>query len=211
MPGVFITFEGGDGAGKTTQSELLSGWLEARGHEVVRTREPGGTPLGVRVRELLLHGGGEIGEFNARAEALLYAADRAQHVAHVVRPAIARGAIVVQDRYIDSSLAYQGAGRVLDVSDVRRISEWATGGLWPHLTVLLDASTELAAERRAARGGGADRLEAEAAEFHAAVRAGFLALAELDSDRYLVLDAALPADELHTRVIARVAPLIAGT
>ena len=211
MPGVFITFEGGDGAGKTTQSELLSGWLEARGHEVVRTREPGGTPLGVRVRELLLHGGGEIGEVNARAEALLYAADRAQHVAHVVRPAIARGAIVVQDRYIDSSLAYQGAGRVLDVSDVRRISEWATGGLWPHLTVLLDASTELAAERRAARGGGADRLEAEAAEFHAAVRAGFLALAESDSDRYLVLDASLPADELHTRVIARVAPLIAGT
>lgn len=211
MPGVFITFEGGDGAGKTTQSELLSGWLEARGHEVVRTREPGGTPLGVRVRELLLHGGGEIGEVNARAEVLLYAADRAQHVAHVVRPAIARGAIVVQDRYIDSSLAYQGAGRVLDVSDVRRISEWATGGLWPHLTVLLDASTELAAERRAARGGGADRLEAEAAEFHAAVRAGFLALAESDSDRYLVLDAALPADELHTRVIARVAPLIAGT
>lgn len=211
MPGVFITFEGGDGAGKTTQSELLAGWLEARGHEVVRTREPGGTPLGVRVRELLLHGGDEIGEVNARAEALLYAADRAQHVAHVVRPAIARGAIVVQDRYIDSSLAYQGAGRVLDVSDVRRISEWATGGLWPHLTVLLDASTELAAERRAARGGGADRLEAEAAEFHAAVRAGFLALAESDSDRYLVLDASLPSDELHTRVIARVAPLIAGT
>lgn len=208
IPGLFITFEGGDGAGKTTQSELLAGWLEARGHEVMRTREPGGTPLGVRVRELLLHGGDEIGEVNARAEALLYAADRAQHIAHVVRPAIDRGAVVVQDRYIDSSLAYQGAGRVLDVTEVRSISEWATGGLWPHLTVLLDASTELAAQRRALRGGGADRLEAEAAEFHAAVRSGFLALAQSDPDRYLVLDASLPAAELHSRVIARISSLL---
>lgn len=210
MTGLFITFEGGDGAGKTTQSELLSGWLAARGLEVVRTREPGGTPLGTRVRELLLHGGDEIGDVDARSEALLYAADRAQHVAQVVRPAIARGAVVVQDRYIDSSLAYQGAGRVLDVTEVRHISEWATGGLWPHLTVLLDASPELAAERRAARGGVADRLEAEAAEFHAAVRGGFLALARQDPDRYLVLDAALPADELHTHVLANVAPLLGG-
>lgn len=210
MTGIFITFEGGDGAGKTTQSELLSGWLATRGLEVVRTREPGGTPLGVRVREILLHGGDEIGAVDARAEALLYAADRAQHVAQVVRPAIARGAVVVQDRYIDSSLAYQGAGRVLDTAEIRGLSEWATGGLWPHLTVLLDASTELAAERRAARGGAADRLEAEAAEFHAAVRAGFLALAQEDPDRYLVLDASLPADELHARVLARVAPMITG-
>lgn len=211
MAGSFITFEGGDGAGKTTQSELLSGWLAARGHEVVRTREPGGTNLGVGVRELLLHGGDEIGAVDARAEALLYAADRAQHVAQVVRPALERGAVVVQDRYIDSSLAYQGAGRVLDVSEVRGISEWATGGLWPHLTVLLDASPELAARRREARGGVADRLEAEAIEFHAAVRAGFLGLAQQDPDRYLVLDAGLPADELHARVLARVAPLIAGS
>lgn len=210
-PGVFVTFEGGDGAGKTTQSELLASWLEARGREVVRTREPGGTPLGLRVRELLLHGGDEIGAVDARAEALLYAADRAQHIAHVVLPAIARGAVVVQDRYIDSSLAYQGAGRVLDVAEVRRISEWATGGLWPHVTVLLDASTELAAERRAARGGGADRLEAEAAEFHRAVRSGFLALANEDPDRYLVLDAALPAPELHALVIARVESLLEGS
>ena len=208
VPGLFITFEGGDGAGKTTQSELLAGWLEARDHEVVRTREPGGTPLGLRVRELLLHGGDEIGEVDARAEALLYAADRAQHIAHVVRPAIEHGAIVVQDRYIDSSLAYQGAGRVLDVAEVRRISEWATGGLWPHLTVLLDASTELAAQRRAIRGGGADRLEAEAAAFHAAVRLGFLTLAQGDPDRYLVLDASLPATELHARVIAHVSMLL---
>ncbi|MBP1327019.1 dTMP kinase [Leucobacter exalbidus] len=207
---MFITFEGGDGAGKTTQAELLSGWLAARGHEIVRTREPGGTTLGARVRELLLHGGDEIGAIDPRAEALLYAADRAQHVAQVVRPALARGAVVVQDRYIDSSLAYQGAGRVLDVAEVRELSEWATGALWPHLTVLLDATTELAAKRREARGGAADRLEAEAVEFHAAVRAGFRELAQQDPDRYLVLDAALPADELHARVLTRVTALLPG-
>lgn len=209
-PGTFITLEGGDGAGKTTQAELLAGWLEARGHEVVRTREPGGTSLGLRVRELLLHGGDEIGAIDPRAEALLYAADRAQHIAQIVRPALARGAVVVQDRYIDSSLAYQGAGRVLAVDEVRGISEWATQGLTPHLTVLLDASPELAAARRSGRGGAADRLEAEAVEFHEAVRNGFLRLAQQDPDRYTVLDAALPADELHTRVLARVAPLLAS-
>ena len=209
-PGLFITFEGGDGAGKTTQSELLAAWFEAHGREVVRTREPGGTPLGSRVRELLLHGGDEVGAVDARAEALLYAADRAQHIATLVRPALERGAVVVQDRYIDSSLAYQGAGRVLDVTEVRGISEWATGGLWPHLTVLLDASTELAAARRAARGGTADRLEAEAVEFHAAVRVGFLALARSDPDRYLVLDASLAAGELHESVCERVSELLAA-
>ncbi|MFT4231453.1 MAG: dTMP kinase [Leucobacter sp.] len=208
MTGIFITLEGGDGAGKSTQAELLGGWLEHRGHEVVRTREPGGTRLGLGIRELLLHGGEEIGEVDARAEALLYAADRAQHVARIVRPALERGAVVVQDRYIDSSLAYQGAGRVLDVADVRGISEWAAGGLWPHLTVLLDVDPGIAAERRRGRGGRADRLESEAAEFHSAVRAGFRALAAADPDRYLVLDAAQPADELHTAILARVAPLL---
>lgn len=208
MTGLFITFEGGDGAGKSTQAELLGAWLEERGHEVVRTREPGGTRLGAEVRQLLLHGGDAVGDVDPRAEALLYAADRAQHVAKVVRPALERGAIVVQDRYIDSSLAYQGAGRVLDLDEVRRISEWAAGGLWPHLTVLLDLDLDAAAERRRARGGAADRLEAEAAEFHAAVRTGFLALAQADPDRYLVLDAAQPADALHAAILARVAPLI---
>ena len=208
MTGLFITFEGGDGAGKSTQAELLGAWLEERGHEVVRTREPGGTRLGAEVRQLLLHGGDAVGDVDPRAEALLYAADRAQHVAKVVRPALERGAIVVQGRYIDSSLAYQGAGRVLDLDEVRRISEWAAGGLWPHLTVLLDLDLDAAAERRRARGGAADRLEAEAAEFHAAVRTGFLALAQADPDRYLVLDAAQPADALHAAILARVAPLI---
>ena len=204
MSGIFITFEGGDGAGKTTQAEFLASWLGQRGLEVVRTREPGGTSLGVALRQLLLHGG----EVNERAEALLYAADRAQHIATIVRPALERGAAVVQDRYIDSSLAYQGAGRPLDLAEVRRISEWATGGLWPQLTVLLDVSPELAERRRAATGEQADRLEAEAADFHRRVREAFLRLAGADPERYLVLDAALPVDELHTAIVARVAPLL---
>lgn len=203
MTGIFITFEGGDGAGKTTQAELLASWIAERGIEVVRTREPGGTRLGVALRELLLHGD----HVDARAEALLYAADRAQHVATVVRPALERGAAVVQDRYIDSSLAYQGAGRPLDAAQVRQISEWATDGLWPHLTVLLDVDPALAVERREQNGGRADRLEAEAREFHRAVREGFRALAAADPDRYLVLDAARPVDELHADIVGRAAPL----
>ncbi|QAB18516.1 dTMP kinase [Leucobacter muris] len=207
MSGIFITLEGGDGAGKSTQAELLGAWLEARGHEVVRTREPGGTRLGVEIRRLLLHGGEEVGEVDPRAEALLYAADRAQHVARVVRPALERGAVVVQDRYIDSSLAYQGAGRVLDVVDVRRISEWATEGLRPALTVLLDLDPADAAARLESR-GGTDRLESEADDFHRAVRAGFLGLAEADPHRFLVLDAAQPPEDLNAAVIARVAPLL---
>lgn len=205
--GIFITFEGGDGAGKTTQAEMLGAWCAAQGREVVRTREPGGTPLGVEVRRLLLHGGDEIGAVDPRAEALLYAADRAQHVSQVVRPALARGAAVVQDRYIDSSLAYQGAGRVLDVAEVRQLSEWAVGGLWPDLTVLLDIEPEAAAARRAARGGTADRLEAEADAFHRAVRDGFLALAKAEPERYLVLDAARPFTELHIDITRRVAAM----
>lgn len=206
MPGLFITFEGGDGAGKSTQAELLASWLAVRGLEVVRTRDPGGTALGTSVRQLLLHGG----HVDQRAEALLYAADRAQNLAEVVRPALERDAVVVQDRYIDSSLAYQGAGRPLPSGEIRTLNEWATKGLWPQLTVLLDVSPELASSRRAATGEQADRLESEAKEFHNRVRAGFLTLAEAEPDRFLVLDAALPVDELHTAIVARVAPLIAS-
>lgn len=202
--GLFITLEGGDGAGKTTQAELLSAWLEARGREVVRTREPGGTSLGAALRGLLLHGD----DVAPRAEALLYAADRAQHVAELVRPALERRAVVVQDRYIDSSLAYQGAARSLDAAEVRRLSEWASEGLWPRVTVLLDVSPELAAERRAAAGAAADRLEREAVEFHRRVREGFLALAQAEPERFLVLDAAQPADALHAAIVARVEPLL---
>lgn len=206
MTGIFITFEGGDGAGKTTQSELLGSWFESRGYEVVRTRDPGGTPLGRAVRELLLHGE----HVDQRAEALLYAADRAQNIAEVVRPALARGAAVIQDRYIDSSLAYQGAGRKLPPSEIRGLSEWATEGLWPQLTVLLDVSPELAVSRRAASGQRPDRLEREAAEFHTRVREGFLALAEAEPERFLVLDAALPVETLHEAILARVVSLMAA-
>lgn len=202
MSGLFITLEGGDGAGKSTQVELLQAWLEARGHEVVRTREPGGTMLGVELRKLLLHGE----HVDSRAEALLYAADRAQHIATIVRPALERGAIVVQDRYIDSSLAYQGAGRVLDVADVRRLSDWATEGLQPRVTAILDIAPQDAAARRHARGGAADRLESEAATFHEAVRDGFLAIATADPDRCVVIDATLPVDEVHAQILARVTP-----
>jgi dTMP kinase len=204
MSGLFVTLEGGDGAGKSTQAELLEGWLKKRGFEVVRTREPGGTPLGVELRNLLLHGG----DVSPRAEALLYAADRAQHVATVVRPALERGAVVVQDRYIDSSLAYQGAGRVLSVDDVRGISEWAAEGLWPHLTVLLDIDPDEGAARRTERGGLDDRLESEAREFHRAVRDGFLKLATQQPERFLVLDATAPADEIHSRILAAVSSLL---
>ena len=206
MTGIFITFEGGDGAGKTTQSELLAAWFEARGFEAVRTRDPGGTPLGRAVRELLLHGE----HVDQRAEALLYAADRAQNISEVVRPALARGAAVIQDRYIDSSLAYQGAGRELPATEIRGLSEWATAGLWPRLTVLLDVSPELAASRREAAGQAADRLEREADEFHARVREAFLALAAAEPERFLVLDAALSVEELHQAILARVAEVIAS-
>lgn len=204
MSGLFITFEGGDGAGKTTQSNLLAEWLEHRGFEVVHTREPGGSGLGDSVRNVLLHGG----HVAARAEALLYAADRAQNIAEVVRPALVRGAAVVQDRYIDSSLAYQGAGRPLPQDDIRRINEWASEGLWPALTVLLDVNPEIAIGRRAAAGQQADRLEREAIEFHQRVRAEYLTLAAAEPERFLVLDATLPIGELHTEIVARVSPLV---
>lgn len=206
MAGLFITFEGGDGAGKTTQSKLLATWLEQRGYEVVHTREPGGSSLGDSVRNVLLHGG----HVYERAEALLYAADRAQNIAEVVMPALERGAAVVQDRYIDSSLAYQGAGRPLPQDEVRRINEWATGGLWPALTVLLDMNPEVAIARREAAGQKADRLEREAAEFHLRVRAEYLKLASVEPERFLVLDATRPVEELHEQIAARVAPLVDG-
>ena len=150
MPGIFITFEGGDGTGKSTQVRLLTEWLTEQGRAVVTTREPGGTEVGTALRDIVLHHRGEI---DPRAEALLYAADRAQHIGTLVRPALERGDVVVQDRYIDSSVAYQGAGRVLDAAEIKRISLWATGDLIPDLTVLLDlpgdvARTRLAGEQK---------------------------------------------------------------
>ena len=201
-PGLFLTFEGGDGAGKTTQAVLLEEWLRAQGREVVRTREPGGTDVGVRIRDIVLHHRGHIAP---RAEALLYAADRAHHIETVVHPAIARGDVVIQDRYLDSSVAYQGAGRVLEPADVRELSLWATGGLLPDLTVLLDLDPGAARARLDADDKPFDRLEAQKTEFHERLRSAFLTLAEAEPERFLVLDATQPADALAERVREAVA------
>ncbi len=203
--GVFITLEGGDGSGKSTQAELLREWLADQGRTVVRTREPGGTEVGIEVREIVLHHRGDIAP---RAEALLYAADRAHHVATVVRPALERGDVVIQDRYIDSSVAYQGAGRVLDSEAVRDLSEWATEGLLPDLTVLLDLDSETARGRLVEARTRYDRLEAEASEFHDRVRSAYLALAEAEPGRFLVVDASRPVEEIASVIRARVAPLL---
>jgi dTMP kinase len=203
--GVFITLEGGDGSGKTTQAELLREWLDGQGRTVVRTREPGGTEVGVEVREIVLHHRGDI---SPRAEALLYAADRAHHVATVVRPALEIGHVVIQDRYTDSSVAYQGAGRVLDPEEVRGLSEWATEGLRPDLTILLDLDAEAARGRLDEARTRYDRLEAEASEFHDRVRSAYLRLAQAEPDRFLVVDATRPVDEIAATIRARVVGLL---
>jgi len=204
--GLWITFEGGDGSGKTTQAALLEEWLQARGRTVVRTREPGGTEVGVLIRDIVLHHRGDIAP---RAEALLYAADRAHHVASHVRPALERGEVVIQDRYLDSSVAYQGAGRVLDAREVRDLSLWATGGALPDLTVLLDLDPAAARARLDADDKPFDRLEAEKAEFHERVRAAYLELAAAEPARFVVLDATLPVAELAAAVRARVSVTLA--
>ncbi|WP_406394002.1 dTMP kinase [Streptomyces sp. NBC_00882] len=193
--GFFIALEGGDGAGKSTQAEALAEWIRAKGHEVVVTREPGATPVGKRLRSILLDVSSA--GLSHRAEALLYAADRAEHVDTVVRPALERGAVVISDRYIDSSVAYQGAGRDLSPTEIARINRWATDGLVPHLTVLLDVSPEIARERFTE---APDRLESEPAEFHARVRSGFLTLAAADPGRYLVVDAGQEPEAVSTVV-----------
>ncbi|MGW4976857.1 dTMP kinase [Streptomyces mirabilis] len=193
--GFFIALEGGDGAGKSTQAEALAEWIRAKGHEVVVTREPGATPVGKRLRSILLDVSSA--GLSHRAEALLYAADRAEHVDTVVRPALERGAVVISDRYIDSSVAYQGAGRDLSPTEIARINRWATNGLVPHLTVLLDVSPEAARERFTE---APDRLESEPVEFHTRVRSGFLTLAAADPGRYLVVDAAQEPEAVTTVV-----------
>ena len=202
MRGLWITLEGGDGSGKTTQARLLQQWFEEQGRAVVRTREPGGTEVGRLLRDIVLHHRGEIGP---RAEALLFAADRAHHVATVVRPALERGEVVIQDRYLDSSVAYQGAGRVLGADEVRRLSVWATEGALPDLTVLLDIDPAAARARLDADDKPFDRLEAERGDFHTRVRAAYLELAAAEPERFLVLDATLPPEELAARIRARIA------
>ena len=196
---VFITFEGIDGVGKSTQLDLLQSWLESRGRDVLRTLEPGGTELGQEIRHLLLHRKGDVA---ARAEALLYAADRAHHVATVIRPALAEGKVVLSDRYFDSSVAYQGAARELDVQEVRNISLWAVDNLIPDLTVLLDLDAQAAIQRRNKTGTEPDRLEREKVDFFERARSQYLELAK--EPRFLVVDATLSIDEIQEQIRARV-------
>jgi dTMP kinase len=194
--GYFVVFEGGDGSGKTTQMAALVRWLEARGADVVTTREPGGTEIGRRVRELLLDPGAR--EMDPRTEALLYAADRAQHVAEVIRPALEKGKIVVSDRFVDSSLAYQGVARDLGLQEVYDISTWATSGLMPDVVFFLSMESRLGLRRI---DGDPDRLELESSSFHDRVGAAYLELARRYPDRFVVLDANRPQSEVHRDVV----------
>lgn len=207
-PGLFIAFEGGDGAGKSTQAARLAEALASRGLTILRTREPGGTPIGEKLRSLVLdHGHGHI---DAHTEALIFAASRAAHASQVIRPALARGEVVLTDRYIDSSVAYQGAGRDLGTDAVRSLNEWATSGLRPDLTVLLDVDPADGRRRRTAGEAAEDRLESEADDFHATIRGAFLELAASRPDAYLVLPAVLPVQELAARILASVDVLLAS-
>lgn len=209
--GLFVVFEGGEGAGKSTQVHRLAQALRGQGHHVVVTREPGATEFGARIRGMLLGSANGPAAPSPRAEALLYAADRAHHVATVVRPALTDGSVVVSDRYVDSSLAYQGAGRSLPADEIAWLSAWATGRLKPDLVVLLDVLPEVGLGRIADREDGPDRLERESVAFHERVRYAFLDLAAAEPHRYLVLDAARPADEIATAVLDRVVPMLPGT
>jgi dTMP kinase len=201
--GLFISFEGGEGAGKSTQTKLLKEWLEKQGETVVLTREPGGTTLGNQIRQILLDN--NTGVISPRSEALMYAADRAHHVYSVIRPALDRGDVVITDRYIDSSIAYQGAGRVLLPSEVSRISSWATESLTPSLTIILDLPAEIGLGRLHTT----DRLESEPLNFHERVRQEYLNMAQIDPERYLVVDARQSIEQIHSTIIERVSTLAA--
>ena len=231
MIGLFVSFEGVDGVGKTTQVERLRAYFETQGREVVVTREPGGTELGRTIRQILLHGVGAAskdgttsGEFRSgaesrsgakpapadiapRAEALLFAADRAQHVAETIRPALDRGAVVITDRYLDSSLAYQAGGRELTADDIRGLSMWATGGLLPARTYLLDMDPALSHTRLQ---HSADRMESAGGEFQQRTRQAFLDLAADDPARFRVIDAAQPIDAVWSAIADDIAALDAA-
>jgi len=200
---VFVCFEGGEGAGKSTQSHALRDWLEGEGYSVLLTFEPGDTEVGRQIREIVLDPA--TGELCHRTESLLYAADKAEHVDTVVLPALAFGRVVITDRYVDSTLAYQGAGRDLDVADVEDVARWATRDLRPHLTVVLDLEPTAGLGRFEER----DRMEGESLAFHERVRAAFLRMAATNPEHYLVLDARRPVDALADAVRARVRPLLA--
>ena len=197
--GVFIVLEGGDGSGKSTQATRLVARLQDAGREVVVTREPGGTDVGARIRALV-RGGGTI---DPATEALLIAADRAEHVASVIRPALERGAVVVSDRFVPSSLAYQGVARGLGVEEIARLSEWATGGLRPDLVVVLDVPAEEAVRRRE---GPQDRMEREPAEFRALVNKAYRDLA--DQFGWSVVDGSAPVEVVAEQIWKAVRPLV---
>lgn len=201
--GVFVAFEGGEGSGKSTQSRRLAEWIEARGHGVVLTREPGGTVVGDRLRSILLDPA--TGDLSPRTEALVYAADKAEHVDTVILPALADGRVVVTDRYVDSTLAYQGAGRALHVGELEPLARWATADLRPHVTVVLDVDPRVGL----ARAGEPDRIEGEPVEFHERVRQHFLDLAADDPAHYVVIDAGLSPEEIHAAVRTAVEPWLA--
>ncbi|WP_413455582.1 dTMP kinase [Glutamicibacter sp. FR1] len=207
--GLFIVFEGGDGAGKSTQVALAKQWLESRGAKVTTTREPGGTQISEELRSLVLdHGHGDI---DARTEALIYSAARAAHVQQVISPALEAGTHIICDRFVDSSLAYQGMGRALGFDAVASINDFATGGLKPDATIILDISAEQGRARRIAASGGveqSDRLESEPDDFHERIRNAFLDLAARDPRRYLVLDATASVEQLHQSVVQHLAGLL---
>lgn len=198
--GVFLALEGGEGAGKSTQAALLVEWLEGLGRRVLLTREPGGTEVGKILRRIVLDNA--TGELSPRTEALIYAADKAEHVDRVVLPALAEGAVVLTDRYVDSTLAYQGAGRSLEVSELEPVARWATSNLRPHLTIVLDIDPAIGHTRFE----GADRIEAEPLEFHQRVRQHFLDLAAADPEHYLVVDGGQTPEQIHDVVRAAVQP-----
>lgn len=200
--GVFIVFEGGEGAGKSTQSRLLAEWVQSQGRVVTRTREPGGTPAAEAIREVLLDVANT--GLDDRAEALLFAAARGDHAMRVIRPALERGEVVVCDRFLDSSVAYQGAGRELGIDRVRDLSLWATRDLIPDLTIVLDIDPTVGLQRVERP----DRLEAEPVEWHARVRKGFLELAARDPQRYLVVDAGDSGESIASLIADRVAGLL---
>ncbi|MFZ9309617.1 MAG: dTMP kinase [Candidatus Nanopelagicales bacterium] len=201
MTGAFIAIEGGDGAGKSTQAKLLANGLRTRGHEVIITREPGGSPIAEKIRHVVLDVA-NLG-LNERAEALLFAASRAEHVASTIRPALERGTIVISDRYMDSSIAYQGIARGLGLEHIRDLNLWATNNLVPDLTIILDVDAEHGLNRVA----DPNRIEEESTEFHSVVRDAFLELAKLDPDRYLIVSANQPAEEIAETIFKRVLSL----
>jgi dTMP kinase len=203
--GLFISFEGIDGVGKSTQADLLQSYLQDRGLEVVRTFEPGGTELGAEIRHLLLHRKGEV---SARSEALLYAADRAHHVASKILPSLTAGKVVITDRFLDSSVAYQGAGRELDLEEIRNLSLWAVGNLLPELTVLLDLDAEAAAKRRERTGTEPDRLERERIGFFEAARNSYLDLAAKEPKRFLVVEANAEPEAIWNQIRPRIDALL---